>query len=99
MAMRSRAEVDATLQTAKLKPAELLPAVQCLSFGPQAAAGECCLLQLEPGLCAELEAGRRYGRGAPWRPGGVVATRSAATFPPLPLVTLVVAGTATRGAG
>ncbi|KAF1460702.1 Sister chromatid cohesion protein DCC1, partial [Spheniscus demersus] len=58
-AMRSRAEVDATLQTAKLNPAELLPAVHCLSFGPQAGAGECCLLQLEPGLCAELEAGRR----------------------------------------
>lgn len=64
-AMRNRAEVDATLQTAKLNPAELLPAVHCLSFGPQAGGGECCLLQLEPGLCAELEAGRRYGgRGA-----------------------------------
>ncbi|NWS95690.1 DCC1 protein, partial [Mionectes macconnelli] len=58
MSERSRAEVDATLQTAKLNPAELLPAVHCLSFGPQASAGECCLLQLEPGLCAELEAGR-----------------------------------------
>ncbi|NXW14836.1 DCC1 protein, partial [Circaetus pectoralis] len=57
-AMRSRAEVDATLRTAKLNPAELLPVVHCLSFGPQAGAGECCLLQLEPGLCAELEAGR-----------------------------------------
>ncbi|KAM6143029.1 sister chromatid cohesion protein DCC1 [Phoenicopterus ruber ruber] len=58
--MRNRAEVDATLQTAKLNPAELLPAVHCLSFGPQAGAGECCLLQLEPGLCAELEAGRSW---------------------------------------
>ncbi|XP_053916623.1 sister chromatid cohesion protein DCC1 [Cuculus canorus] len=56
--MRSRAEVDATLQTAKLNPAELLPVVHCLSFGPRAGAGECCLLQLEPALCAELEAGR-----------------------------------------
>ncbi|NXD69597.1 DCC1 protein, partial [Eolophus roseicapillus] len=56
-AMRNRAEVDATLQTAKVNPAELLPVVHCLSFGPQAAAGECCLLQLEPGLCAEIEAG------------------------------------------
>ncbi|XP_035412228.1 sister chromatid cohesion protein DCC1 isoform X1 [Cygnus atratus] len=56
--MRSRAEVEATLRTAKLSPAELLPAAQCLSFGPGAAgAGECCLLQLEPGLCAQLEAG------------------------------------------
>lgn len=61
--MRSRAEVDATLRTAKLNPAELLPAVHCLSFGPQGGAGECCLLQLEAGLCAELEAGRRYGPG------------------------------------
>ncbi|XP_062483091.1 sister chromatid cohesion protein DCC1 isoform X1 [Pezoporus occidentalis] len=55
--MRNRAEVDATLQTAKVNPAELLPVVHCLSFGPQAAAGGCCLLQLEPGLCAEIEAG------------------------------------------
>ncbi|OXB61515.1 hypothetical protein ASZ78_013948 [Callipepla squamata] len=48
--MRSRAEVDATLRTAKLNPGELLPAVHCLSFGPQGGAGECCLLQLEAGL-------------------------------------------------
>lgn len=69
-AVRSRAQVDATLQTAKLNPAELLPAVQCLSFGPQAGGGECCLLQLEPGLCAELEAGRRYGpAGGPGKAG------------------------------
>ncbi|XP_066481712.1 sister chromatid cohesion protein DCC1 isoform X2 [Tiliqua scincoides] len=56
--MRSREEVEATLQVAKLNPAELLPPVQCLRFSPQAAAQECCLLQLEPELCAELEAGR-----------------------------------------
>ncbi|CAM4496446.1 unnamed protein product [Lepidochelys olivacea] len=56
--MRSREEVEATLHIAKLKPAELLPPVHCLSFSPRASAGECCLLQLEPGLCAELEAGR-----------------------------------------
>ncbi|NXO04061.1 DCC1 protein, partial [Rhinopomastus cyanomelas] len=56
--MRSRAEADATLRTAKLNPAELLPVVHCLSFGPRSGAGECYLLQLEPGLCAELEAGR-----------------------------------------
>ncbi|KAM7175480.1 sister chromatid cohesion protein DCC1 [Macrochelys suwanniensis] len=55
--MRSREEVEATLHIAKLKPAELLPPVHCLSFSPRASAGECCLLQLEPGLCAELEAG------------------------------------------
>lgn len=58
--MRSRAEVDATLHIAKLNPAELLPAAQCLRFGPRASAGDCCLLQLEAGLCAELEAGRRW---------------------------------------
>ncbi|NXG51947.1 DCC1 protein, partial [Psilopogon haemacephalus] len=56
-AMRSRAEVDATLQTAKLNPAELLPVAHCLSFGPRAGAGDYCLLQLEPGLGAQLEAG------------------------------------------
>ncbi|XP_060631810.2 sister chromatid cohesion protein DCC1 [Anolis sagrei] len=56
--MRTREEVDATLHVAKVNPAELLPVVQSLSFGPQVGAGECCLLQLEPELCAELEAGR-----------------------------------------
>nr|XP_003224879.1 PREDICTED: sister chromatid cohesion protein DCC1 [Anolis carolinensis] len=56
--MRSREEVDATLHVAKVNPAELLPVVQSLSFGPQVGAGECCLLQLEPELCAELESGR-----------------------------------------
>ncbi|XP_024064360.2 sister chromatid cohesion protein DCC1 isoform X2 [Terrapene carolina triunguis] len=55
--MRSREEVEATLHIAKLNPAELLPPVHCLSFSPRASAGECCLLQLEPGLCAALEAG------------------------------------------
>ncbi|XP_067386907.1 sister chromatid cohesion protein DCC1 isoform X1 [Emydura macquarii macquarii] len=55
--MRSREEVEATLHIAKLNPAELLPPVHCLSFSPRASAGDCCLLQLEPGLCAELEAG------------------------------------------
>uniref|UniRef100_A0A670XRW0 Sister chromatid cohesion protein DCC1 n=1 Tax=Pseudonaja textilis TaxID=8673 RepID=A0A670XRW0_PSETE len=58
MKMRSREEVDATLQVAKLNPAELLPTVQCLSFSPQIDAGDYCLLQLEPELCHELEAGR-----------------------------------------
>lgn len=57
--MRSREEVEATLQVAKLNAAELLPSAQCLSFSPQADAQDCCLLQLEPDLCAELEAGRR----------------------------------------
>ncbi|KAH0617468.1 hypothetical protein JD844_015744 [Phrynosoma platyrhinos] len=56
--MRTREEVEATLQVAKVNPAELLPVVQCLSFGSEAEAAECRLLQLEPELCAELEAGR-----------------------------------------
>uniref|UniRef100_A0A6J0U1P2 Sister chromatid cohesion protein DCC1 n=1 Tax=Pogona vitticeps TaxID=103695 RepID=A0A6J0U1P2_9SAUR len=56
--MRSREEVEATLQVAKVDPAELWPVVQCLSFGSQANATERYLLQLEPELCAELEAGR-----------------------------------------
>ncbi|KAI4582207.1 hypothetical protein MJG53_020795 [Ovis ammon polii x Ovis aries] len=53
---RTRAEVDATLQTAKLDAAELLPAAHCLRFGP-AAAGDVCLLELEPALCGRLQAG------------------------------------------
>uniref|UniRef100_A0A8C3C1I3 Sister chromatid cohesion protein DCC1 n=1 Tax=Cairina moschata TaxID=8855 RepID=A0A8C3C1I3_CAIMO len=75
---RVRAEVEATLRSAKLSPAELLPAAQCLSFGPGTAGpGECCLLQLEPGLCAQLEAGARYriplrrvGLGGGWEARG-----------------------------
>ncbi|XP_024428002.2 sister chromatid cohesion protein DCC1 [Desmodus rotundus] len=58
---RTRDEVDATLQIAKLNPAELLPAVQCLGFSPgasAAAAGDFYLLELDPALCQELEAGR-----------------------------------------
>ncbi|XP_054841547.1 sister chromatid cohesion protein DCC1 [Eublepharis macularius] len=55
--MRSREEVDATLHIAKLDPAELLPPAQCLSFCSPEDAADCCLLQLEPELCAELEAG------------------------------------------
>lgn len=60
---RTRDEVDATLQIAKLNPEELLPAVQCLGFGPGASAaaagGDFCLLELEPALCQQLEAGCR----------------------------------------
>lgn len=59
---RTREEVDATLQVAKLNPAELLPAAHCLAFGPgasAAAAGDFCMLELEPALCQHLEAGRR----------------------------------------
>uniref|UniRef100_A0A8D0L5Y0 Sister chromatid cohesion protein DCC1 n=1 Tax=Sphenodon punctatus TaxID=8508 RepID=A0A8D0L5Y0_SPHPU len=55
--MRSREEVDATLHIAKVNPAELLPPVHCLRFSAGASSGDCCLLQLEPGLCADLEAG------------------------------------------
>ncbi|XP_018887409.1 sister chromatid cohesion protein DCC1 isoform X2 [Gorilla gorilla gorilla] len=57
---RTRDEVDATLQIAKLNAAELLPAVHCLGFGPGAsgaAAGDFCLLELEPTLCQQLEDG------------------------------------------
>lgn len=58
---RTREEVDATLQIAKLNAAELLPVVHCLGFGPGAgaAAGDFCLLELEPALCQQLEAGHR----------------------------------------
>ncbi|XP_037358160.1 sister chromatid cohesion protein DCC1 [Talpa occidentalis] len=57
---RTREEVDATLEIAKLNPDELLPAAHCLGFGPRAsgaAAGDFCLLELEPALCQHLEAG------------------------------------------
>ncbi|KAM4865284.1 sister chromatid cohesion protein DCC1 [Thomomys bottae] len=60
-ARRTREEVDATLQTAKLNAAELLPTAHCLRFGPGAsgaAAGDFCLLELEPALCQQLEAGQ-----------------------------------------
>lgn len=60
--MRTREEVDATLQIAKLNAAELLPTVHCLGFGlgaSGAAAGDFCLLELEPALCQQLEAGQR----------------------------------------
>lgn len=59
---RTREEVDATLQVAKLNAAELLPTVHCLSFGSGtsgAATGDFCLLELEPALCQQLEAGDR----------------------------------------
>lgn len=59
---RTREEVDATLQVAKLNAAELLPTVHCLSFGAGtggAATGDFCLLELEPALCQQLEAGDR----------------------------------------
>ncbi|XP_027709831.1 sister chromatid cohesion protein DCC1 isoform X2 [Vombatus ursinus] len=58
--MRTREEVDATLQIAKLNPSELLPTVHCLSFSPGASgatAGDFCLVELEPSLCQQLEAG------------------------------------------
>lgn len=60
---RTREEVDATLQVAKVNAAELLPTVHCLSFGPGtsgAAAGDFCLLELEPALCQQLEAGHSF---------------------------------------
>ncbi|XP_035133373.2 sister chromatid cohesion protein DCC1 isoform X3 [Callithrix jacchus] len=59
---RTREEVDATLLIAKLNAAELMPTVHCLSFGPGAsgaAAGDFCLLELEPTLCQQLEDGHR----------------------------------------
>ncbi|XP_076411881.1 sister chromatid cohesion protein DCC1 isoform X2 [Peromyscus maniculatus bairdii] len=60
---RTREEVDATLQVAKLNAAELLPTVHCLSFGPGtsgAATGDFCLLELDPALCQQLEAGHSF---------------------------------------
>ncbi|NP_001342523.1 sister chromatid cohesion protein DCC1 isoform 1 [Mus musculus] len=60
---RTREEVDATLQVAKLNATELLPTVHCLSFSSGtggAATGDFCLLELEPALCQQLEAGDSF---------------------------------------
>nr|XP_033788967.1 sister chromatid cohesion protein DCC1 [Geotrypetes seraphini] len=54
---RSREEVEATLQIAKLKVEELRRTVHCLSFSPSLTAGEHCLLELDSELCNRLEAG------------------------------------------
>ncbi|XP_029447812.1 sister chromatid cohesion protein DCC1 [Rhinatrema bivittatum] len=54
---RSREEVEATLQIAKLKVEELRRTVHCLAFSPGLVAGEHCLLELDSELCGRVEAG------------------------------------------
>ncbi|XP_030074382.1 sister chromatid cohesion protein DCC1 [Microcaecilia unicolor] len=54
---RSRDEVEATLQIAKLRVEELRRTVHCLSFSPSLTSGEHCLLELDSELCKRLEAG------------------------------------------
>lgn len=58
MDCRTREEVDATLQVAKLVPEELLETVHCLSFSPSVTSGEYSLLELDPTLCESVQRGQ-----------------------------------------
>ncbi|XP_049336606.1 sister chromatid cohesion protein DCC1 [Astyanax mexicanus] len=55
--VRGLEEVRATLQIAKLKEEDLLPVFHCLSFRRSAAAADYHLLELDPALCAQIQAG------------------------------------------
>ncbi|MEQ2181561.1 Sister chromatid cohesion protein DCC1, partial [Goodea atripinnis] len=55
--MRSLEEVQATLKIAKLKEEDLLPTVQCLSFGDNVSSADYCLMELDETLCKHIEAG------------------------------------------
>ncbi|MED6247771.1 Sister chromatid cohesion protein DCC1 [Ataeniobius toweri] len=55
--MRSLEEVQATLEIAKLKEEDLLPTVQCLSFGDNVSSADYCLMELDETLCKHIEAG------------------------------------------
>ncbi|XP_077127514.1 sister chromatid cohesion protein DCC1 isoform X1 [Ranitomeya variabilis] len=54
---RSREEVEATLQIAKLTVEDLRSSVQCLTFSASFSAGDYSLIELDETLCAEMEAG------------------------------------------
>ncbi|XP_012707485.2 sister chromatid cohesion protein DCC1 [Fundulus heteroclitus] len=55
--MRSLEEVQATLEIAKLKEEDLVPTVQCLSFGDNVSSADYCLMELDETLCRHIEAG------------------------------------------
>ncbi|KAL4616968.1 sister chromatid cohesion protein DCC1 [Arapaima gigas] len=55
--MRTLEEARATVKIAKLKEEELHPTVHCLSFGDNVSSGDYCLMELDPTLCAHIEAG------------------------------------------
>ncbi|XP_040287943.1 sister chromatid cohesion protein DCC1 [Bufo bufo] len=54
---RSREEVEATLQIAKLNVEDLRSTVQCLTFSETFTSGDFNLMELDDGLCKEIEAG------------------------------------------
>ncbi|XP_044150685.1 sister chromatid cohesion protein DCC1 [Bufo gargarizans] len=54
---RSREEVEATLQIAKLNLEDLRSTVQCLTFSETFTSGDFNLMELDDGLCKEIEAG------------------------------------------
>lgn len=56
--MRTLAEVQATLQIAKLKEEDLQSTVQCLSFGNSVSSTDYCLMELDDSLCKLIESGK-----------------------------------------
>ncbi|XP_067888305.1 sister chromatid cohesion protein DCC1 isoform X2 [Heterodontus francisci] len=56
--MRTLPEIQATLQVAKLDPAELQPSVQCLSFSDSFSSGDYCLMEVDETLCKYIESGQ-----------------------------------------
>ncbi|XP_069815939.1 sister chromatid cohesion protein DCC1 isoform X2 [Dendropsophus ebraccatus] len=54
---RSREEVEATLQIAKVNVEDLRSTVQCLTFSDMFTSGDYSLMELDDTLCKELEAG------------------------------------------
>ncbi|XP_041044993.1 sister chromatid cohesion protein DCC1 isoform X2 [Carcharodon carcharias] len=56
--MRTLQEIQATLQVAKVDPAELQPLVQCLSFSDSFSSEDYCLLELDDTLCKYIESGQ-----------------------------------------
>ncbi|XP_075684089.1 sister chromatid cohesion protein DCC1 isoform X2 [Rhinoderma darwinii] len=54
---RSREEVEATLQIAKLSVEDLRSTAQCLTFSETFASGEYSLMELDDALCKEIETG------------------------------------------
>ncbi|GCB80370.1 hypothetical protein scyTo_0018096 [Scyliorhinus torazame] len=56
--MRTLQEIHATLQVAKLDPAELQPVAQCLSFSESFSSEDYCLLEVDDTLCKYIESGQ-----------------------------------------
>ncbi|CAI9537885.1 unnamed protein product [Staurois parvus] len=54
---RSREEVEATLQIAKLNVQDLRTTAQCLAFSNTFTSGDYCLMELDETLCKEIESG------------------------------------------